>query len=309
MGKPATTTTKPNGHTKPVAEPAEDQHLAPAVVPTSLPSAFEADFDEYAGAGTSDRPEDVLTPFLAILQKGSPQVNARDPAYIEGAKPGMLLNTATSQLYDVETEYLHFIQAFSKTCEVQWIPRSRGGGFVASHELNTPLVLQVKETINPSNPDGPRLRMLPDGTQLVTTAYHFGYLLDTAEPVVIGLSSSGLAVHRATNTLLRNKKVFRNGVMKVMPAFNSILLLGSVWKSNQLGDWYNWKIVDGGFINPDDPQQLAVREDAKALFMRSVNGEIKVSAPPSDSTSSNSAEIPSRMMDTSPHADDDSIPY
>jgi len=306
MGKPATTTTKPNGHTKPVAEPAEDQHLAPAVVPTSLPAAFEADFDEYAGAGTSDRPEDQATPFLILLQKGSPEINDREAAFIPGAEAGMLLNKSTGQLFETDNGPL-FVQAFSETCEVQW-KTPRGNGFVARHPLDTPLAQQVRLTVNPQKPDGAKLRMLPDNTQLVETAYHYGFLLETFEPVVIALSSTGLSVHKAWNTLLRNKRVWRNGTMKVQPAFNTIVRLDTMWRKKDSNDWYQLKPVDCGFIDPNDPMQMAVRTAAKELYERAKLGLVRPEAPPAEEqdTAAPAAHKPPL------HADDrldDEVPY
>jgi hypothetical protein len=59
------------------------------------------DLGEDAGAGTEDmRMEEQLTPFLRILQKGSPQVDEESPEHMPGAKPGMLFDTATQETYD-----------------------------------------------------------------------------------------------------------------------------------------------------------------------------------------------------------------
>ena len=44
--------------------------------------------------------EDLALPFVRILGQLSPQVTAGDAKYIEAAKPGMIYNTVTSELYD-----------------------------------------------------------------------------------------------------------------------------------------------------------------------------------------------------------------
>ena len=44
--------------------------------------------------------EDMALPFVRILGQLSPQVTDGDAKYIEGAKPGMIYNTVTSELYD-----------------------------------------------------------------------------------------------------------------------------------------------------------------------------------------------------------------
>ena len=44
--------------------------------------------------------DDMALPFVRILGKLSPQVTDGDAKYIEGAKPGNIYNTVTSELYD-----------------------------------------------------------------------------------------------------------------------------------------------------------------------------------------------------------------
>ena len=43
------------------------------------------------------RQEDVALPFLKLLGQLSPEVNKRDGKYVEGAQPGMILNTVTQE--------------------------------------------------------------------------------------------------------------------------------------------------------------------------------------------------------------------
>ena len=44
--------------------------------------------------------DDMALPFVRILGQLSPQVTDGDAKYIEGAKPGNIYNTVTSELYD-----------------------------------------------------------------------------------------------------------------------------------------------------------------------------------------------------------------
>jgi len=44
--------------------------------------------------------DDLALPFVRILGQLSPQVTDGDAKYIDGAKPGMIYNTVTSELYD-----------------------------------------------------------------------------------------------------------------------------------------------------------------------------------------------------------------
>ena len=44
--------------------------------------------------------DDLALPFVRILGQLSPQVTAGDAKYMEDAKPGMIFNTVTNELFD-----------------------------------------------------------------------------------------------------------------------------------------------------------------------------------------------------------------
>ena len=44
--------------------------------------------------------QDLALPFVRILGQLSPQVTQGDAKYIEGARPGMIYNTVTNDLFD-----------------------------------------------------------------------------------------------------------------------------------------------------------------------------------------------------------------
>ena len=58
---------------------------------------FEADADKGSQNMTQ---EDLALPFLKVLGQLSPEVNKRDGKYVEGAEPGMILNTVTNEVFD-----------------------------------------------------------------------------------------------------------------------------------------------------------------------------------------------------------------
>jgi hypothetical protein len=140
------------------AEPDQNALVESPRTITLAPPTMIDDFEEFAGAGTSDRKEDNIVPFLAVLQKNSPQVNPRDPSHVRGAEAGMLFNTATLKLYPAEQEGEGplALQAYMETCEVEWVPRGQGGGFVGRHELEDSIVATVREVPNPQDPTGKR---------------------------------------------------------------------------------------------------------------------------------------------------------
>ena len=58
---------------------------------------FEADADKGSQNITQ---EDLALPFLKVLGQLSPEVNKRDGKYVDGAEPGMILNTVTNEVFD-----------------------------------------------------------------------------------------------------------------------------------------------------------------------------------------------------------------
>lgn len=225
----------------------------------AVPATIAGDIDEYAGAGHSKRSEDYVMPFLAICQKGSPQLNKKDPKYIDGIEVGDLFNTATLSVWPGEDHDagVLFVPAHFLKFDVQWWPRTEGGGYVGTHKIGSDLSKKAR-TI-----DG--RRMLPDGTQLVETAYYFGIVQDTGDPAVVAMASTGLGTSRQWQTLMSSFKVKNSrGELVKAPSFARVYRLNTVFQKNDKGDWYNWKVRDEGWI--DTSKHLHVYNGAKDFY-------------------------------------------
>ena len=62
----------------------------------ALTIAAGQDYSQYAGQGFEDHTrDDYAVPFLGVLQSNSPQIET-----LPSARPGMLFNTVTNELYD-----------------------------------------------------------------------------------------------------------------------------------------------------------------------------------------------------------------
>jgi hypothetical protein len=264
----------------------------PTEVALSNPNAsalalnMDSDLDDYAGAGYSPRPEENAIPFLNIIQKLSPQVEPKKPEYIKGAKTGMLFNSVTKQLFEADAEAdggLVAIQAASELCEVEWIPRAKGGGFVRKHAYDEAQHLRDKimEVPNPEKPDSKaRIRMLPNGNELKTTAYHY-IILDTFEPIVVSLNSTGLKTHREWNSMYGRKKRLnpRTGQRQVLPCFQTLIKLKTRWRFNEQGDWYTIEIEDLGLVTQEHADLYAEAREFYNLFRQN---KITVAVPEQD---------------------------
>jgi hypothetical protein len=129
---------------------------------TDLSSEISADLIiKSAGLGLENVTNDDITiPRLAIIQSGSPQRKKKDEKYIEGADEGMIFNTVTNTLYP---ESLEIIPCGFRKTYVEWVPREKGGGLVAVHDMK---------------PDGTKTdpktkKSMLGENQIVDTAEHF----------------------------------------------------------------------------------------------------------------------------------------
>ena len=135
--------------------------------------------------------DDLALPFVRILGQLSPQVTAGDPKYIEAAKPGMIYNTVTNELYDGK-KGIKVIPCYYKKDYPEWSDRGDGPGApVAVHMPNSPVIATGKR-------DGSKIR-LPNGNYLEETASYY-VMIETKSggytPALITMKSTQLNVSK-----------------------------------------------------------------------------------------------------------------
>ena len=149
---------------------------------------FEADAD--AGSQNISQ-EDLALPFLKVLGQLSPEVNKKDSKYVEGAEPGKIYNTVTTQLYDE----IDVLPVFYKRQYVEWQDRGASmGAPVAIHTVDSGI-------INETTRDKMNKDRLPNGNYLENTANHFVVLISDSTP------STALISMKATQL-----KISKNGI-------------------------------------------------------------------------------------------------
>lgn len=155
------------------------------------------DFGEHAGGGMDNvTPDDVLIPFLGIIQALSPQINKAEAKFIDGAEVGDLFNTVTNELIG-DGKGVHFVACCKETKFVEWIKKDEGGGLVGFHEPGSEFVNACKAAAK----DQFKLET-DEGHDLVETHYVYGMLIDGPEgktmeqPIVVAFSSSKIKVYK-----------------------------------------------------------------------------------------------------------------
>lgn len=193
------------------------------------------DYGDHAGQGFQNQTQDdIKIPFLNVLQKGSAIVDER-----EDAKAGMLYNTVTEELSEVE----HFVPCLTQHVYVEWVPRDAGGGIVGQHDPKSDVVRKAKSE---STQFG-KYRT-PDGNDLVETFYVYGVLVDPEDRhvlswAVLAMSSTKIGVYKKAMTRLNTfQTTLEDGRRINPPLYAHLLRLSTTLERRSKGDSYNFVI-------------------------------------------------------------------
>ena len=132
---------------------------------------FEADADKGSQNISQD---DLALPFLKVLGQLSPEVNKRDGKYVEGAEPGMILNSVTNEVFD-GSKGINVLPVYYERKLVEWQDRGTSSGApVAIHNAESDIMSQT--TRDKSFKD-----RLPNGNYIENTANHFVIVLGDSQ--------------------------------------------------------------------------------------------------------------------------------
>jgi hypothetical protein len=201
---------------------------------------FEAD----ANQGTQNiSQEDLALPFLKVLGQLSPEINERDGKYIDGAKPGMIINTVTNEIFD-GVKGIDVIPAFYKRQYVEWQDRGTSAGApVAIHDADSDIVSQT--TRDKSYKD-----RLPNGNYLENTANHFVIQVgDNPGSALLSMKSTQLKVSRKWNSMMMGIKMQGKNGLFTPPTYSHIYNLKTVQMSNDKGTWFGWDVSKVGPVS------------------------------------------------------------
>ena len=209
---------------------------AVAVKDDQLPAEY-AGLEEYAGQGLDDLDQsDRSIPFVKVLEKNSPEIES-----LEGAKPGMFVNTATNELFDS----IRFVPACREHNFVEWKPIDQGGGLIASYGILEKISQWAKTQRGKIS--------LKNGNDLVETFYLYGLLLPEEDsdgeptPAVISFTSTRIRayksiVNRSDSIMLRGA----SGRKFKAPWFCHVWRIKSEKKVDGNQSWYIYNVAFDG---------------------------------------------------------------
>jgi hypothetical protein len=223
---------------------------------------FEADANQGSQNITQD---DLALPFLKVLGQLSPEVNERDGKHVEGAKPGMILNTVTKEIYD-GTEGINVLPAHYERKLVEWQDRGDSKGApVAIHNAESDIMSQT--TRDKSYKD-----RLPNGNYIENTANHFVIVLGKSpSTALISMKATQLKISRAWNSVMMGLKLQGKNGMFTPPTYSHIYKLKTVQMSNDKGTWFGWDVKMVGPI-----EDKAVYDIAKSFAEKVGKGDVQV---------------------------------
>ena len=198
---------------------------------------FEADANKGSQNMTQ---EDLALPFLKVLGQLSPEVNKRDGKYVEGAEPGMILNTVTNEVFD-GAKGIDVLPVFYERKYVEWQDRGEGKGApVAIHDASSDIMSQT--TRDKSFKD-----RLPNGNYLENTANHYVVVLgDSPQTALISMKATQLKISRKWNSIMMGIKLNGKNGLFTPPTYSHIYNLKTVQMSNDKGTWFGWEVSKVG---------------------------------------------------------------
>ncbi len=217
---------------------------------------FEADANQ--GAQNIGQ-EDLALPFLKVLGQLSPEVNQRNgkTKYVEGAEPGMILNTVTNKLYD-GLKGINVIPCFYRRQQIEWQDRGEGKGAPVH-------IYAAGDDIPPTTRDkGSYKDRLANGNYLENTASHYVVVLDDSPgTALISMKATQLKVSRKWNSLIMGIKLQGKNGLFTPPTYSHIYKLKTVQMSNDKGTWFGWDVSLEGRVKDksvyDEAKQFAIR--------------------------------------------------
>ena len=192
--------------------------------------------------------DDLALPFIRILGQLSPQVTQGDAKYIESARPGMIYNTVTNDLFDGK-KGIKVIPCYYKKDYPEWSDRGDGPGApVAIHLPNSPVISTGKR-------DGSKIR-LPNGNYLEETASYYIMVQSKTgayTPALITMKSTQLNVSKKWNSMMKTIQMpDGKGGFAIPPMHGVVYNLASTLQKNDKGSWYGWGVTMDRILDQAD---------------------------------------------------------
>lgn len=228
------------------------------------------DIEQFADDGFDNVDSKSLAlPFLKVLGQLSPQVTQGDSQFMEKAKPGMIYNTVTDEIYNGQ-EGISVVPCYYKLEYIEWRDRDKGSVAPVNVYASDSDIMS-KTTRGDDGKD-----RLPNGNYVEETASHYVLICETEKQstAMITMKSTQRKKSKKWNSMmmsLRQKRKDGKGFFKPAP-FTQQYSLKTVLEKNNLGSWYGWEIEHQGQLGSDE-----VIKTAFEFYQTCKKGAVRVS--------------------------------
>jgi len=270
------------------------------------PAPLTEDWD--SGEGFEDiTADEQLTPILRVLHYQCPQIDKADPAFILGATPGMIMNTATRELFD-GTVGLDVVVCGRGYRYAEWIPRgtisASGGSFRGFrdpiHDPETAALIRKLQIQHKSrfmalpweNEKGEQVEFVETGELFVLFAPP-PLTVGNARRAMLNFTSKSLAVWKSYNSKNMDWKNPKTGKPREIVAYR--WRLSSHGTQNAKGKFFIWQLdLAPPAGSPVEAlvheQDLALWEMARASAQQFKQGQVRYT--PEDQEDDSKDEVP-----------------
>jgi hypothetical protein len=210
-----------------------------------LPSSIL--FEDDAAAGFENvKTTSLALPILKLLQNGSGEAQRRNQNYVEGAEPGMFLNTVTKKLYD-GAKGIEVIPCHYKLEYQEWADFGTGSNRPENIYADDSDILS-KTTKDSSGKD-----RLDNGHYIQTTGQHYVLIVsdDSVEQALISMSSSQGKISRGWNSMMLSITFEGKNGPYNPSSFSHSYKLTSVLNSGKGNQWYGYNVAKIGPVKDE----------------------------------------------------------
>ena len=228
-------------------------------------------FESFGGLGFDNiDAQDYATPRLKVLMALSPEVADETVA---GAKPGMIYNNVTEELYSGEKGILVMPCGFAREY-VEWNNIGTGSNAPVNVYPATSDIL-TKTTRDAQNKD-----RLENGNYIETCANHFVFVVNEGGPSANGMSGSPCVITLKSTGYKRSKKfnsLIRSVIPNEWPMFSGLFRVTTTKQKNDIGTWHTFDFGFERLLDQSNEKDIALFGEARRFAEMVSKGEAKVS--------------------------------
>ena len=178
----------------------------------------------------------------------------QESSFIADARPGMIYNTVTNELYN-GAEGINVIPCFYKLEYIEWKDRDKGA-VAPVNVYPSDSDIMTKTTRGDDGKD-----RLENGNYVEETASHYVMVVepDKSSTALITMKSTQRKKSKKWNSMmmsLRAKRKDGKGFFRPAP-FTQSYKLKTVLEKNNLGSWYGWEIEHIGQVGSEETIKAA----------------------------------------------------